>query len=136
MCPWCRFALFVCVAVSGCSSIRLPLCPKVAAVSFPAATQTSPVNRYVAAEAQRRGLELTPLSPFVAEFSGPISTLSSFEANYRFLVCAFDPNQERDPRAAFMTCIAHAPYWIEAVKSEAPQNLMLQEHLYFERCVR
>lgn len=129
-------ALLVCLAASGCSSIRLPLCPKVAAVSFPVGTKISPVNWYVAEAAEQSGIKLTQLSPFVAEFRGTISSLRSFESNYRFLVCAFDPVQESDPRASFMTCVAHVPFWIEAVKSETPQNLMLQEHLYFERCVR
>lgn len=134
--PWCSAALLICVAVSGCASTRLPLCPKIAAASFPHGTQVSAVNWYVSEDAKRRGIKIAQFSPFVAEFRGSISALSSFESNYRFLVCAFDPEQEPDPRAAFMTCIAHAPSWIDAVKSEIPQNLMLQEHLYFERCVR
>lgn len=95
----------------------------------------SAVNRYISEDAERRGINIAQLSPFVAEFRGSFSAISAFESNYRFLVCAFEPSQERDPRAAFMTCIAHSPFWIDAVKSEMPQNLMLQDHLYFERCV-
>jgi hypothetical protein len=133
--PWSRLVLLICLIVSGCASTQLPLCPKIAAVSFPSGVPVSAVNRYISEDAARRGIKIAQLSPFVAEYRGSVSAISAFESNYRFLVCAFEPSQERDPRAAYMTCTAHSPFWIDAIKSDAPQNLMLQEHLYFERCV-
>jgi hypothetical protein len=99
-------------------------------------TPSSSVNHYLGQEAKRRGIEVAQLSPFVAEFQGPMWQLPEFERSYPFLLCAFDPLQEPDPRAAYMTCVAHAPAWIDRVQSETPQYLMVQEDLYLERCVR
>lgn len=121
--------------LSGCVSLVVPLCPKVAAASYPAEHAPSPVNRYLLEAARQWKVEVTVLSPFAAELYGARRNVARMEANYRFLLCSFDPANVANVEAAYMTCIAHAPTWMAAVKSGTPQHLMLEESLYRARCV-
>lgn len=134
---WPEAIVVICVAVSGCASTRLPLCQKVSELSYPAQGSKSSVNRYAVDEANRLGIEYSQLGPFVAEFRGSVWALAKFESNYHFLVCAVDPTQGvlAEIRPTFMTCVEHAPKWIDAIRSEHPRDLMVTENLYLERCV-
>lgn len=121
--------------VSGCTSAILPLCPKIAAVSYPQGEEQSPVNFYLINETKRSNLKLSILSPFAIELRGSLVAMNRIKRNYPHFLCAFDPKQEQSIKAAYMTCITYAPKWIDSIQSKEPQYLMLEENYYFERCI-
>jgi hypothetical protein len=121
--------------LAGCASIRLPLCSTIAARSFPEGAETGPVNAFIQAAAERRRIRIEVLSPITARFRGSRGDVRWLEANYKHLVCAFEPGQVSNARSTYMSCLAHAEEWVAATQSKSPENLMLQQYLYVENCM-
>ena len=119
------------VALAGCSTLVVPLCPKL----LDPVGAVDGVNRYTLEQTRRQGVIVEPLSPFVARLRGSYFGVESVKADYRFLVCAFDPNVVIPDEATFMRCVNHAPSWVDHLNSREPEELMLTELSYSGTCV-
>ena len=119
----------------GCTTITLPLCPTIAKSSYSAGESASPVNKRIVEQALARKIEVRQLSWFGAEFRGFAPTLNSFEADYKFMLCAFDPTlQKVFIRETYISCMNHADEWITKIRSGNPAELMLTETKFVENC--
>lgn len=130
-------SLFFCFPFfSRHTTVRVPLCPKLAAVSYTPAQPDAIVNKFMAEQAQLRKITIKPLSPFVAEVSGKKSQIKWFVNNYQFMACAFDREQVIADETTYTTCTQYAPSWIDIVQSEKPEDLMLEGTHFVGVCVR
>lgn len=121
-------AVALAISVSfGCTSVRIPLCPKLAARSYPPNATPSAVNFYAAENAARLNLEISILSPYAATISGRADRIEAFTRNYPLIICAFDPASVIEDESTFLACVANAPTWIQNVQSPKPETLMLRE---------
>lgn len=123
--------IFFCTTLAGCSTMILPLCPKI----LDANGAVNGVNRYTIQNTQQRGVQFEALSPFVARVKGSSFGVNNVVSDYPFLVCAFDPNSVIQDEATFMRCVNNAPAWIEKLNSKEPEELMLTELNYSGTCV-
>jgi hypothetical protein len=136
-----RLVLIVAAAVSslaltGCASARLPLCPKIAAVSFQGGARTGAVvNNYLAAQGNERNVKISPISAFAATFHGSVFSIAWFQGNYAFMLCAFDPKQVVNYEAVYLSCMSHAPEWVKIVQSSKPEDLMVTQTHYADVCI-
>src|ERR1700752_3100782 len=80
------------LATNGCVTVTLPLCPAVARNSYSLEEMPSPLNRMILEQAEVRGIAAQQLSWFAAEYKGFSRRIASFEQEYRFMLCAFDPD--------------------------------------------
>lgn len=132
---WVLLAVSTLPFLSGCAVTKVPLCPAIARNSYPAGTWNGdPVNRYVAFQAERRELQLSPLSPFIAEVRGATGNVVWLQRNYRFMLCAFDPVQELADKSTYESCMAHADEWARIVQSEHPEHLLASQTLFEASC--
>jgi hypothetical protein len=121
--------------LSACASVNLPLCPRVAALS--SASDSPPVltpNRFILEAAKRKDIEVTVITPFVAQYKGSWTSLTWIESNYPALVCAFDPRAVIDPTSLHTSCTRHAPEWIAIVKAGTLDDLFLDPFLFKAIC--
>lgn len=127
----CAVAL---LALAGCSSVTLPLCPSIADRSYVPPEADRHINRFALERSNALGIQHVTLSPFVAKYTGSAAAVDMLRAEYPFLLCAFEPRQELKDRETYMSCIRHAPQWIASIQSDAPERLMLAEYLFKENC--
>ena len=122
------------LALAGCATARLPLCPAIAEKSYASNGRGQLVNSFAARRADDHGIKINVLSPFAADFSGDVVSMRWFQRNYRLILCAFDPRQETHVATLYTSCMVHAPSWIAITQSSAPENLMLASTLYDDTC--
>lgn len=127
-------ALLALLSCGGCATARLPLCPAIAARSYPPNAEASDVNWYTKQQAQRLRISISPVSAFAADFRGKVGSVRWLQRNYRFMLCAFDPRQELNDRSQYLSCMSHAKVWIDRTQSEKPEHLMLEEVMFHENC--
>jgi hypothetical protein len=94
------------------------------------------VNALTRAQARRRNIRVTVLSPFIAEFSGARAHMVWLRKNYRFLVCGFDVDQVINDKGVYMVCTSSAEKWIQAVQSDTPESLMAADTSFEATCAR
>lgn len=128
-------ATAICALLSGCT-IKLPLCPTVANVSYPEDTPVSSVNWFVLESSKKRNLSIEELSEFVAIFSGSPRSIRWLEENYPSMLCAFKYRRVVDDEGLYTRCIRKAGIWIDIVKDERFEELMLRETDYAATCIR
>lgn len=121
--------------LSGCASVDLPLCPRLASLSRPEKDSTANyVNEFVSRAAQQRGVKIAVLNPFVAEFKGDWNSVNWMQRNYPTLLCSFDPSLVIDPTTVHTVCTKHASTWITIIKDDRLDDLFLEEHFYKASC--
>jgi hypothetical protein len=132
-----RVSVVACaVSLAGCATVNLPLCPAIAKNSYDPPDNTRALNKFAVQQATDRRIEVKQLSWFAASFSGFSPSISWYQENYPFMVCAFDPkNQTIHIRETHMSCMAHARQWIQKTQSDHPEYLMLTETKFYENCV-
>ena len=125
-----------CLLVTACTTIRVPLCPDIAKVSYGQGEQVSDVNRYAVIGANRTGVAIAPLSSFTAEASGFFANVNTFNQDYKFMVCAFEPDRvlSSDTSDIYINCMSKADNWATIVNSNKPEDLMLEESLFRPTC--
>lgn len=121
-------------ALAGCAGAKLPLCPAIAANSFDEYNSLATINRYIEERARERSITVKILSPYAAEFSGAPWDLEWLKANYKHMLCAFNPLLERDDRSTYLSCMGHADEWIALMSSGNPERLMLTQTSFHENC--
>lgn len=125
----------VVLCIAGCSTVMLPLCPAIAKNSYGASEASNPANKKILEQASDRKIRVRQLSWFSAEFSGFAPSLASFQNDYKFMLCAFDPTlQKIFIRETYISCMNHAEEWITKVNSPNPAELMLSEAKFVENC--
>jgi len=115
--------------------VKLPLCPKLAQLSYTPPSTTAVVNKYLTDAVQGKDITLTPLSPFAVELRGEQHDVESITRNYGFFLCAFDPKQIPNVDAVYQQCMANAATWTTIVQSDKPDELMLSNTHYVGVCV-
>jgi len=119
----------------GCtSSVTLPLCPRIAANSYASVDKSAVVNRYILEQAKKRNLKISILSSYVAEFVGASKDIRWLKANYKTMLCAFNPLLEIDDKTTYLSCMAHADRWITLVIDGNAERLMLTDTVFHENC--
>lgn len=119
----------------GCASVNLPLCPRIAAFSHGDGHVASPnLNEYVQLAATQRGISITIIGPFVAEYRGGWSSILWMEKNYPAMVCSFNPANVIDPATVYTVCVANSPSWMSVVKSGQLEDLFLKEYFFKASC--
>jgi hypothetical protein len=118
------------------NTIRLPLCPKLAEMSYDSIEEGRGkiIGRTVAEAASARKVRITPLSSFVADFTGPTEQIRWFKRNYPDLLCAFNPKLVVNVEATNLSCMNHVRQWMDLVASGKEEDLMLNEYLYCPNC--
>jgi hypothetical protein len=113
-----------------------PLCPRLAQLSYENETagHGKLVSRFTDEEAQKRGVEIRPLSYFVAEFRGPISEIDWFRRNYPMMLCGFNPALVTNVEASYTSCMTHAREWMNLVDAGRLDELMNDPHVYCPNC--
>lgn len=126
------------IALGSCGAAkRFPLCPELAMKSYPVpAPAEATVNKHIVERAAERRVQIHVLSPFAAELAGHRKQISWFDKHYRFMVCGFDPANVIPDEATYLTCMGNADRWVEIVRSEEAENLMLKDTHYVAVCVR
>lgn len=125
----------ICVFLSGCASVNLPLCPRLAGLSRPDRDGAAIyVNEFVSRAAKQKDVRITVLNPFVAEFNGGWSNVDWIQKNYPTLLCSFDPARVIDPTSVHTVCTKHASSWVAIIKDDRLDDLFLEEHLYKASC--
>ena len=127
---------FAASMLAGCATTVLPLCPRVAQLSYPTGSGQNDVNRFVHERATEKGIKINALSTFAAAFSGYLYNVRWLEKNYPTLLCAFESGQVVDAQTVYLACMSNAPRWIAPVQSEHPENLMLDDTHFKENCAR
>lgn len=127
-------ALALSLGLSACATAKLPLCPRVAHLSYATDTTPSDIGHYTATAAAVRGIHLSPLSAFAMTAHGSSSDIGWFKRNYREMLCAFNPDRVVDPKSVYAACMAGAPTWIEVVASSKPEHLMSDQYGYVYSC--
>lgn len=117
-------------------SIRLPLCPRLATLSYATIEEGRGklVGRFVAEQAVARKVEIIPLSSFVAEFKGPTKQIEWFKQNYGNLVCAFNNALVIEDEQTYLSCMHHVREWMTLIQTGKDAELMLKEHEYCPNC--
>jgi len=111
--------------LAGCQAHTLvPLCPKIAEISYDPPHPGALVNRLVAEQAQERHVQISILSPFVAELSGPAHEIEWFKRNYRFMLCGFDPRLVIEDASTYERIMLGAAEWQTVLQSPHPEQLM------------
>ncbi len=137
-----RFAssLLLLLSLTGCVPFFLarpelvPLCPAIAEISFKEKKDGQLVNHFAEAEAKRLDVKISPLSSYVASVEGNPWGVARLVEEYKFLLCAFNSKLDINDRATYLSCTRHAQSWIDTVRSERPERLMLKETLFRENC--
>ena len=114
----------------GCAVVQLPLCSRIANLGG----GKDHVNRYIRARAAERSIGITELSPYVAEYRGAIFSMPRFVANYRHMLCAFDPGSTTMPESRFHSCMHHAPVWMDAVRG-GDVEMLLRQGEFTSNCI-
>lgn len=122
--------------LAGCTTARLPLCPRLAEASYPPGSQGrgQVVNYYLQRNAAAAGISVRPLSSFVAEYSGSSFSMEPFVQNYPAMLCAFDSRQIVNDQTTYQSCTMHAPDWVALVQSGAQQRLMDDSTYFWQVC--
>lgn len=121
--------------VSSCSTVSLPLCPRIAGLSYEESDASkSEVNKYVVEAIRARNISMMNVGPFEAEYKGSWREITWLEKNYPALLCAFSPSRVIDPTAVHTACMDRAPGWISVVKSGRIDNLFLDSYGYKSSC--
>jgi hypothetical protein len=129
--------LILVVLAGGCvTRTRLPLCPKLAEKSYESAAtgKNQIVGRFVKEQAARRGITITPLSYFVAEFKGPSHQVRWLRENYDTLLTAFNPKLITWDEVDFTAAHQHVRTWMELVDQKRYSELMLAQHKFCPVC--
>ena len=92
------------------------------------------VNKYIMDQASARNIKIAVLSEYEAELYGTPADLQWFTQNYPAMLCAFDPRQNLSNRETYISCTSHAPQWIEIIRSQHPEYLMLRQTKFLENC--
>lgn len=138
----CAIRVFAVISVAlsaaACTSARrFPLCPELATKSYPAPPPAGTVlNKYIAEQAAERKVRISILSPFAMVLTGRTGQISWFDKHYPFLLCSFDPANVILDDATYLTCMTNAERWVQIVRSEEPEDLMLADSHYSRVCVR
>ena len=128
--------IIISCTTAGCTSVILPLCPAIAANSYPAQSEANYVNFFAKQNAEASHITISPLSWFSARFSGSIWDVETYKNSYKSMLCAFSPVQQQILiRQTYGSCMAHADNWITIVSSDKPEVLMTTQTLYYENCV-
>lgn len=125
---------FITALLSSCATTVLPLCPAIAEISYPDASEGN-VNYYIAQATEKKGIEFTVLSPFSAEFRGSKADIKWLTERYSHMLCAFDSEKEVDASSTYITCMEFSPVWIEKTQND-PGGLFLDETEYDFNCVK
>ena len=124
--------------LAGCTTVTLPLCPRLAEWSYPSGGgRGKTVNYFVDVNANRRGINIEPLSNFVANFTGSTWSAKWLKVNYKNMICAFDPRQMTGPANAsdnYLSCMGHADNWIAITASGNAHDLMLADTKFSDNC--
>jgi hypothetical protein len=135
------FLLFPVFLACGCvQRARVPLCEAVAQKSLAPGTVPPPgmvVNAYLAQAATVKHVKIEVLSPVAADISGPKWSVRRIEKSYPFLLCAFyDPGAPVEYAQIYTTCMQSTPEWIQIVRSQQPEDLLLPRTNYASVCVK
>lgn len=122
------------LAISGCTTARLPLCADLARTTSGPAQGGAVIGQYVLDNAAQLHVTLRPISPFAVMASGRRDRVKRFELDYPHMVCAFSPRHVTVPRDTYLQCMGHVLDWIRIIQSGSPQNLMVRETLYEATC--
>lgn len=121
--------------ISGCSTVSLPLCPRIAELSYEETDASkSEMNKYLAEAVRARNISVMNVGPFEAEYQGSWREIRWLEQNYPALLCAFSPSRVIDPTAVHTACMDRAPGWISVVKGGRIDNLFLDDYGYKSSC--
>jgi hypothetical protein len=121
--------------LSGCATVKLPLCPRLAALSQEGKPVASTaVNEFVKHAAIQRDVSITVISPFIAEFTGSWTGVTWLESNYPTLLCSFNPTNVIDPTTVHTVCTKNSPAWMRVVKDGRVEDLFLEEYLFKASC--
>lgn len=129
----CIFLVFC----SGCvAATRLPLCPKLAELSYPTLEEGRGqlLGRFVKVEAANRHVSVSPLSYFVAEFRGPRKEIKWLRRNYDILLTQFNPRLITEDEDVFTSAQHHVKSWMQLVDSGRYEDLMLEESAFCPVC--
>lgn len=127
-------AIGAALELSGCASVRLPLCPDLAKTTYRQGEPKTLYGKYVELNASALSVNLRTLSPFVMRASGTVWHLHQFKHDYSFEVCAFSAGKVTVPRETYLRCMDHVRKWIAIVNSPEPADLMLREYEYEPVC--
>ena len=121
----------------ACATVRLPLCPQVAALSYPTPPpQGTMVGRFTKEQAAERNIRISVLSSFIAAFSGRRGQVTWLKKHYADLLCGFDTDRVTLDAQTYLVCRTHAPGWIKLAQSRQPERLMLAETKFETVCAR
>lgn len=125
-----------CSSIVFYETVKLPLCPKLAELSYGDVNEGKGkvIGRYLAEQAEKRGIRINPLSPFVAEFSGPACEIEWLKENYPPLVCAFNSALVPDPADVYSQSMRHVRGWMNLVEQGELEELMNSQYLYCHSC--
>lgn len=121
--------------ISGCASVHLPLCPRIASLSYDQKnSEGADVNKHMASALRKLGISSINISSFEAEYHGTWRDIHWLESNYPALICSFSPHRVIDPKAVHTACLERAPGWIMLVKQGRRGDLFLDEYGYKSSC--
>lgn len=128
--------LTLAMTLANCATARLPLCPKLAALSYQNPKPDTVVSRYLSERAKERHVKISVLSPFAAVLSGSVGSIAWFQRNYPLMLCEFDPSQLVNDENVYLSCMSHAQEWMKILQSNQPEDLMVNETHYAASCVQ
>ena len=110
--------LFIC----SCSTTRLPICPKMAEMSYLTVDEGKGqvFGRFLVEQMKARGIKAKPLNYFVADFTGPATQICWLRKNYPLLLCSVNPKLIDSPTHladAQRMCIIHTREWMKSIDS-------------------
>jgi len=113
-------------AVTPETTVRIPLCPRLASLSYGdvKSGEGKLVSSFAIEQAKRYNVRIFPISSFEAELVGQKANVDSFLAIYPSILCGFNSSLVIDDEAVFTTCMAEASKWIKDVGEGRAKNLM------------
>ena len=116
--------------VSSCSTTRLPICPKMAQMSYDTIDEGKGqvFGRFLVEQMKQRGITAKPLNYFVADFTGPANQICWLRRNYPLLICSVNPklvNNPTDLANAERLCMLNARVWMNLVDSGRVSDLTI-----------
>ena len=107
-------------------SVRVPLCPAIAAASFDTkeSGKGKIINRFAEEYAKRLNVEIVPISSFEAEVIGAPNQVNRFLDFYPSLLCAFNSTIVRNDEQVYRGCLRNVEKWMTIVENKRPSELM------------
>lgn len=123
------------LVLNGCvGTTQLPLCPSIAHKSFQNPADASDINFYISQNAVARGVNVRQISSFLVELRGSHTNMAWIRRNYPSMLCSFRYEQVLNGQETYLSCMSHAPEWMETVRKKKPADLFLNSTLYRANC--